>query len=845
MTQPLCKLPSDLGNDIAQFEDDVSRFLAGELSPAIFKARRVPRGIYEQRQDGTYMLRVRVPGGLLSAQQMKTLARLARSHGDGQLHVTTRQDVQFHGLDIADTPAMMRQLMTVGLSSKGGGGNTVRNITACPFAGVCPLEVFDVTPFAFAATEFFLPLTGSYNLPRKFKVAFSGCSVDCALARVNDVGLIAGAREGEAGFTLYAGGGMGAQSRVADLLVEWLPALSVVGAIEAIRRLFDKMGDRHNRHRARLRFVLERIGVAAFREALREEMNGQDGAPSAGRNIPAAIIDPQSQSAPPSGPPIETRAGLSVLPQRQAGFSTVNVHLPLGFISADTFDGLAGVAERFSRERACRTTRQQNLLLRFVANGNLPSLSDALQALFKDSTGPSSLEHFVACAGASTCRLGLCLSRNAARACAEAIDTAGLSQDTLRLLDINISGCPNSCGQHPISSIGLSGSAQRSDGRLVPSYGVFLGERHDRRGGRFGRSIGVVPAQTLPTFLVDLLRDYQSNRLGGETFVDYVERKGLPHFRGQVESFAGIPPYSQDPSFYRDLGQNEDFSLAGRGAGECGAGVFDVVRDDIATARKALEAARTSGSGESYYQALLPTVRALLITRGVDTQDPDLVFRAFELHFVDTELVSADYRGLVARGRGYVAGWSAALDGKGEEIQALLERVELLYSTLDSNLVFHPPETAATLDSIPMAPAADTADRAGAAGATVSTDDNSRGSSPDGPVPIGALDDGQLQGLRANAERAESSSLQGSQAGTVSSTATAVMDLHGVACPMNFVKAKLRLETLEVGDTLSLQLDDGEPIENVPGSFRSEGHEVVQTRRLENGHWEVVIKKRQ
>ncbi|MEI6809340.1 MAG: nitrite/sulfite reductase, partial [bacterium] len=228
ITSAICRLPGEFAQEIEQHAQDVDRFIKGELSASILKSRRVPRGIYEQRQNGTYMVRVRLPGGAMSVVQAKALAVVASRYGSGTLHVTTRQDIQIHGVKIEQTPSVLRELFRAGLTSKGGGGNTVRNITACPYAGICPAERFDVTPSVVAVTEYLIGLAGSYNLPRKYKIAFSGCGADCALAQVNDLGFIASVRNGRQGFSVYAGGGMGAESRVADCMEEWVPSGEVI-----------------------------------------------------------------------------------------------------------------------------------------------------------------------------------------------------------------------------------------------------------------------------------------------------------------------------------------------------------------------------------------------------------------------------------------------------------------------------------------------------------------------------------------------------------------------------------------------------------------------------------------
>ena len=779
MTDPYYRLPSDLAEDIDVYERDVERFLAGGLPAGVLKAKRVPRGVYEQRQDGTYMVRVRVAGGTLTGEQTQELASLATEYGNSLLHVTTRQDVQLHDISIEDTPEIMRRLMKVGLTSKGGGGNTVRNVTACPYAGICPREGFDVTPLVHAVTEYLIPLVGSYNLPRKYKIAFSGCATDCAMAQVADLGFIAEMRNGQPGFRVVAGGGMGAHSRIADELFDWVPVSEVIRIAEAVRRLFDKLGDRSNKHRARLRYVVERLGVDAFRERVVQQMEavGEDGVPEwQGESLPN---DTRIEGA--CGPPAtQAVSGVCCFSQRQKDFVAVPLHLPLGFVAADDFARIGDVALRFSGEEGIRTTRMQNLLIRLVKEDHVQELADALRRLDIDVLSPVPLERFVACAGASTCRLGLCLAREAARACAGGLDDAEIDSDTLKAMEIYLNGCPNACGHQPLGPIGFFGAAQRIEGRLVPCYRVTLGGRCNADGARLGVPAGQVPARALPMLLADLAKDFQSERHDGEPFSSYFDRMGKPHFEQLVGRHATVPAYEDHAECYRDFGAEKDFSLAGRGAGECGAGVFEVIQEDLTAARKA----------EAPFDIVLPTARALLIARGVDAQDRDTVFREFEKHFLDTGLVGEEFRSVLSRARGYTQGWKQAFDGVEGLVAGLLARIELLYSTLDANLEFHPPELAPLEAAEPDAAAAVT-DEAGAGVAV-----------------------------------------------------TAELDLRGVACPMNFVKAKLRLESMKLGEALAVILDDGEPVHNVPASFRNEGQTIEETTDLANGHWRMVVRKK-
>jgi sulfite reductase (ferredoxin) len=571
------ELPADAAAVCGAYENAVARFLAGDMPADVFKARRVAHGIYEQRQSGTFMSRVRVAGGTLNAAQARELAALSREFGNGLLHVTTRQDIQFHDVAIGNTPAIMRRLLSVGLPTQGGGGNTVRNVTACPYAGVCRAEVWDVTACAHAVTEYLITVPGSYNLPRKYKIAFSGCGADCALAQVSDLGFIAEARAGAPGFRVLAGGGMGARSRAADLLCDWAPASEIIRVAETVRRLFDRLGDRTNRSRARLRYVFDRIGLAAFRQQYAEEMAVviRDGVPE-WRGRPTPAVDAHRTVT--GLPPAEIRHGIRVIPQCQSGAVAIPLHLPLGFLPADDFARVGEVAAQFSAESGFRTTRTQHLLLRGVRDADVPRVAAALQALETDVLTPTALDRFVACAGASTCRLGLCLARNAARACAAALEARGVARDTLDAMPFHINGCPNACGQQPVGAIGCYGAAQRVSGRLVPSYVVTIGGRCGVAGVEFGTVVGKVPAAALPAALVVLAVAFETQRAPDESFLEYADRMGMESFKTILARHAVIPDFSERPDFYRDVGATELFSLSGCGSGECGTGALDIRR---------------------------------------------------------------------------------------------------------------------------------------------------------------------------------------------------------------------------------------------------------------------------
>lgn len=560
MGESLLEQPDCVESGIAGFEDDVRLFKSGSITPEEFKQRRAPWGVYEQRLKGTYMLRARIGGGVLGVEQMERLASVARQYGGGRLHVTTRQDIQLHDLAIDDLPKAIGELSAAGLTTRCACGNTVRNVTACPYAGVCPSELFDVTDFARTTASFFNGLPGNTSLPRKFKIAFSGCPADCALTRVNDLGFVAAERGGRPGFTVYAGGGMGAFSRVGNLLIDWIPADETIRVAEALRRVFDRTGDRTNRRRARLRFVYERLGVDAVRQHVLAELD------RAHEEAVPSVSSPQMSALPPVPPcdPEETTEsafGMRFIRQRQEGYVSVRLTLPLGFISSEDLRALAGIASRHSVERAVRTTRLQGLLLRQVAVADLPDLARSLAALTFDAAAPSQFEYLISCAGASTCNFGICATRGAAGACADAFDRARIVLDASMRLRFYFSGCPNSCGQHAIAPVGFQAAALRIAGSLAPAYRVLVGGRAGATGTRLAQSAGSIPARVLPEFAAAVVRDFFQNRMNGEPFDTYFERAGIAHFATLTAEHTTEVEKTSAPDVFRDWGRDDVFAL--------------------------------------------------------------------------------------------------------------------------------------------------------------------------------------------------------------------------------------------------------------------------------------------
>ena len=735
--EPILHIPQSVKEDTLDYRGRLKKLIDGQTSPVAFRAYRVPMGIYEQRAVGKFMIRIRIGAGLALPHQLERIAQLSKTYGNGIVHVTTRQDIQIHEVDIEDTPDVLEGLLEAGLSSRGGGGNTVRNVTACPEAGVCPEEEFDVAPYAIAAAEYLLQDKSSFNLPRKYKIVFSGCSKDCAFASIADLGFFAHMKNGVKGFSVYAAGGLGPNPAVSAKIEDFIGAEEIFEVAEAIKRFFDKYGDRANKHKARLRYVLARVGIEEFIKLYRAE-----------RDILKA------EGLPYTAPQIRDITSVYKVPEKP-----VNVRLRLknGDIPADDLNIVGKIAAKYG-QGLIRTTQLQDLLITGIAEEDIDKVHSELKKLSIDVFGDGGSK-IVACAGASTCKLGLCLSRGLAEALSNKFgrtgSSAGLSETTIR-----ISGCPNSCGHHYIAAIGLQGKAKRVNGKLMPCYDVFVGAKTVEGDAHLGKSIGTVPAKKIPELLAEAID-------AGE-----IKQEKLKKLVGQYSGFSS----AQFPDdYYYDFGSNEPFSLAGRGPGECSAGVTDVIKLDIDEAKDALKSA--PANSENIYKAIVAAARALLVTFGLEPKKDREIFAAFTKVLIEPGWVKPQTQQLLDDAIDWRMGDRESIDDLFPQAEDLIKRVEELYLSLDANLKFKiEPVVKETI-----------------------------------------------------VDKAKSDNH--------------VIDLRGVGCPLNFVKAKLELEMLERGAILGVLLDEGEPVRNVPASFAEQGQEVLEVKNS-GDHFCVKVRRK-
>jgi len=594
--------------EIDEFVRVLEAYERGELGPDQWRAFRLVRGTYGQRQAGdAQMLRVKIPQGALDAQQIEALADVAEQWSRGFAHVTTRQNVQFHFMRLQDVEKAQRRLAEAGLTTREACGNSVRNVTACPYAGVAADEVFDVTPYAEALTRHLLRHPLSSTLPRKFKIGFEGCAEEHAFTSINDIGWRARVRQhdgrGERGFRVTAGGGTSILPTSGRVLFDFLPAGEILDAAEAIVRTFHRLGDYQHKQRNRMKFLIRTLGWDIWKAEVERELaqvraaGGTrlpfdpddppvEGAPASVRPAPPApgAVGRRASAAVLRGPGLhpQTRPVLQILdeelrrwartnvrPQRQQGYSIVTVSLPLGDLTGAQLRLLGELALAYG-DGTLRTSVDQDLIFRWVRTKDVPALYERLAAAGLGRGDAGTIANVTSCPGAESCRLAVTQSRGLGKLLsnhlAEHPDRVAAAGD----LDIKISGCPNGCGQHHIAGLGFQGSVRRVGGKAAPQYFVMVGGGVDDDGARFARLAAKVPARRLPETLDRLLDLFQAERTNGETARIFFQRVDVARVKAALADLEGLRPEDAEPEDFVDLGDQGTFKVEAM-EGECSA----------------------------------------------------------------------------------------------------------------------------------------------------------------------------------------------------------------------------------------------------------------------------------
>lgn len=584
--------------DIDEFADTLSRFESGEIGPDQWRAFRLVRGTYGQRQaEDAQMLRVKIPQGLLTSRQMHALAEVSERYSRGWSHITTRQNIQMHFLKLHDVETVMRRLAEDGLTTREACGNSVRNITACPWAGVAADEAFDVTPYSEALTRYFLRHRLSGSLPRKFKIAFEGCVEDHALTAIHDIGWQARVRDIDGrpvrGFRVIAGGGTATMCRDAGELHAFLPVEQMLGSAEAILRVFHRLGDYKHKQRNRMKFLIKSIGWDRFRAEYERELDGvrvegtprlpfdpaappEEAPPDWQRPTPPSMAEIAGRvlAQATTGPGIhpERRPALTVLdadfagwqrrnvrPQRQAGYAAVTVTLPLGDLTSEQFRVMALLAQSFG-DGTARVTIDQDLVLRWIPIERTEDVYRRLAAagLGRGETGlPTNV---TSCPGAESCRLAVTQSRGLGRTLHDALEARPDLAAAAPGLVVKMSGCPNGCGQHHVAGIGFQGSIRKLGGRAVPQYFVMVGGGPTPDGVAFGRLAAKIPARRGPAAVERLIGLYQRDRRDNEAPTAFFQRVALDDVKATLHDLEALTEETATPEDFIDLGETAAYA---------------------------------------------------------------------------------------------------------------------------------------------------------------------------------------------------------------------------------------------------------------------------------------------
>lgn len=679
------RLPTDLGEEIDIYETQLERRLQGQVDEKVFAETRLRRGAYGQRYDNGQrhdgvetrtlpypgdrptkgphthwdapgMQRIKIPFGGMNPEQLELMAELAEEYSDDIAHITTRQDFQLHFIYLDDTPTIMRRLASVGITTQEACGNSVRNVTGCPVAGVCPTEPFDISPYAAALTQFLLGHPDCQNFGRKFKPTFSGCAQNsCGLTAMHDIGFTARVREEDGktvrGFEVVVGGGLGPVPRQAKVLEEFAREDEILPLTQAVARVFGRLGEKKNRNRARLKFLVEDLGLERFRELVQEERailpedprwssyleHLEDGAETALRE-PGTMPE-----APADRPRLAAWLRSNVAPQKQEGYAAVTIALPLGDITSHQLRELADIVRRFTRG-TIRTSVEQNFVLRWVSLDDLPELHEALDAAGLGEPGASNIFDIVACPGTDTCKLGISSSRGLAAELRERLIARSHELDeAIEGLHIKVSGCFNSCGQHHVADLGFYGVSRRVNGYKVPHFQVILGGQWEENGGSYGLPILPIPSRRIPEAVERIADHYVKNRQKGESFKAFVTRIGKVEIKKLLEGLGQIPTHDEDPSYYTDWGDAREYSTGDIGVGECAGEVVSSFDFDITAAERLvfeaqvqLDEGAVQEAGETAHGSMVQAALALVKLENHDVP-ADRVVEEFRTRFYDTE----------------------------------------------------------------------------------------------------------------------------------------------------------------------------------------------------------------
>ena len=637
--------------DIIELAQKIELFHKGKIDEEKFRSLRLARGVYGQRQQGVQMIRIKIPYGKLLSKQLRRISEVSDEYSRGRLHITTRQDIQIHYVDLNRTPELWAELEKDEVTLREACGNTVRNVTASETAGIDPDEPFDVSPYADAVFRFFLRNPICQEMGRKFKVSFSGTDADTGLSYMHDLGFIAKIKNDVRGFKVLLGGGLGSQPRHGDVLYEFLPTDQIIPLMEGVLRIFDRHGERKSRAKARMKFLIKGIGLEAFKELLEEEQEALSYAqvvidpssynastPVTNITIPEVVIEDQKA--------FELWKSTNIIPQKQQGYVAIGIKVLLGDFYTDKARILADLVEAYAAGEL-RLSLRQNILIPFVSEALVPFFYQTLKKLGFAEPGYNKAVDITACPGTDTCNLGIASSTGIAEELERVLKTEYPEYLGKNDLVIKISGCMNACGQHNMANIGFQGMTIRTKDKLVaPALQVLLGGGNLGDGkGIFADKVVKIPSRRGPDALRRILNDFEA--YGNEqTFAEYYQQQGEKYFYELLKDLTSIDNLEQID--FIDWGSEEKYVKA-IGIGECAGVVIDLIatlflesEEKIHNAKISFEEGIYSDAIYHAYSSLVNTAKALLLAEGKKTNTHAGIISQFDTLFVETGKIELD-----------------------------------------------------------------------------------------------------------------------------------------------------------------------------------------------------------
>ena len=817
------RIPSTLNGDLDYTQSLIDQFKAGEIQAGQLKSNRVPMGIYEQRKNQHYMLRLRCAGGLVTPEQLAKIAFVGHQLSTSHLHVTTRQEIQIHNVDIEDAIPALKKLEKVGISSAGGGGNTVRNMMVDDRSGLTADEEFDVYPYVEELTSRLIAEKDSFTMPRKYKVAIDTSVATANYSYIADLGLQARIKDGQRGFRVLIAGSAASNAHTGWEVFDFLPEKDLYRAAKALKNWFHKYGNRRNRHKARMRYVFYKYGTEEAKRLYLEEFEELKKDGSIDFEAPALPLEHHKPSFSPLDAPTDFETWKRRYAHKQTNAEGLKENLWYAYIplrhgnnSTDFFAEVAEYLGNYGND-VIRFTKKEQIQVRNIPEEYLTNI----YAFFKklgvyQIDYPVVVTNLTCCTGADTCRLGICLPKGAIDGIAKQLLDSDLNLDAIPDFELRMNGCTNICALATWGDLGFSGRVGRVGDDPYPAYTIWLPVKGKHE---IDLQQGYIAAKKIPAFVEDYLRDVIAEQANYADYYDYVAKRGVNIVKDLIAKYKEVAPYSEEPDTFFDFGDDEKFSLIKYGKAECSAGLFDIIeidQDTIREKRKEVEQLEdTSKIEKLLHDIVFSENRMLLVTRGLDPRTDDDVYNGFEKEFIAAGIIPQKFKVLTDKARN-----NESLISEKPLIDELADLLNDLYQNMDDSLQFKLPAAQSPTDF------------------TDNTDSKEKSAESN------SKEEKSVSSVKSVGQKNTSEKEQKSSAGEPEAISPDVKkDFRGVMCPMNFVKTKIALTPMQSGQILEILLDDGAPIENVPGSVKNEGHTILSTEKVEN-YWKVLIKKK-